>query len=260
MDSIVGVLQNQYLQRCRVNQRYSLRAYARSLDIPVSSLSEILKGKRPMTRKLRLKIGKALHMSDQQIEAFEAREHGNSSRADLANSEIDYQQIAIDSFTIISEWYHYGILQLLRTKNFNPDNRWMARRLGVTVPEIKLALERLLRVGILHKNEEGTLIDVTDGNTSHLKSDFTNEQLRGFQIQALHKAIHALQTVPITQRDNTSMTFSMSKKSIPFAKKEIAKFRRSLTRKLEKLDEPDEVYQLAISLTPLTNIEPEFTE
>lgn len=111
----------------------------------------------------------------------------------------------------------------------------------------------MIRIGILER-KNGNLLDVTHGNTSHLKTDFTNDQLRNFQIQALEKAIHSLKTIPIELRDNTSMTLAISKKSIPFAKDEIKKFRRKLTKKLERFDDPDEVYQLVISLSPLTNI------
>lgn len=242
---MVQHLQNIFIERCRNNEQYSLRAFARSLSIPVSSLSEILNEKRPITKKLSFKLGTALNMSNEHIEAFNAKEE---------KSEVDYKQLALDSFYVISEWYHYGILQLIKMESFQNDPAWIAKRLGVTSSNVELALDRLIRIGIIEVAEDGSLIDVTDGHTSHLKSDFTNAQLRDFQIKALEKAIHSLKTVPIELRDNTSMTFAMNKKAIPFAKEEIKKFRRKLTKKLEAFDGPDEVYQLAISLSPLTNI------
>lgn len=222
--------------------------------MPVSSLSEIINGKRPLTKKYRDKIGKALKMSEEQINAFNGKNHGNSLKDPQDQLTDDYRQLALDSFYIISEWFHYGILQLIKIKGFKNNSHWIAKRLGILPSQAEIAVERLLRIGILQE-VDGKLIDITGGNTSHLKSDFTNEQLRGFQVQALEKAIVALKTVPIAKRDNTSMTLAVSREAIPFAKEEIKKFRRKLTKKLESFGEPDEVYQLAISLTPLTNLE-----
>jgi uncharacterized protein (TIGR02147 family) len=248
---MVNHIQNVFLERCRSNEQYSLRAFARSLNVPVSSLSEIMNEKRPMTKRLRNKIGSALHMSDEQIQAFELKEKATSPQNSL---EADYRQLALDSFYIISEWYHYGILQLMRTKGFKHDPKWMAQRLGIHPQDVEVALERLKRIGVIQE-KAGKLIDITKGKTSHIRSDFTNEQLKSFQIKAMEKSIVAVKEVPIQFRDNTSMTMAISKKAMPFAKEEIKKFRRKLTKKLEEYDTPDEVYQLIISLTPLTNIE-----
>ena len=142
----------------------------------------------------------------------------------------------------------------INSKSFQNNNKWIARRLEITPLQAEQAIHRLIRIGILEESEDGVLTDVTEGNTSHLPNNFTSEQLRDFQIHTLEKAIKSLQTVPVYQRDNTSMTMAINKNAIPFAKQEITKFRRKLTKQLEAFDKPDEVYQLAISLTPLTVI------
>lgn len=255
MKDMVKHLHSMFLERCRNNERYSLRAFAKSLSIPPSSLSEIINGKRPLTPKLRDKIGRALDMSPEEIKAYSARPHGNSSGDFKESKETPYAQLALDSFYIISEWYHYGILQLLRTKGFKNNPQWIAKRLGINPIQAKLAVERLIRVGILEEGSKGQLKDITNGSTTHLINNFSNEELRSFQIKALEKAIGTMREVPVTLRDNTSMTMAVSKKALPFAKKEITKFRRELTKKLEAYAAPDEVYQLAISFTPLTKIE-----
>jgi uncharacterized protein (TIGR02147 family) len=250
---MVKHLQSLFMDRCRSNEQYSLRAFSRNLNIPASTLSEIMNERRPLTKALRNKLGVSLNMSQEQIEAFDAKEHGNSLKTSQEVLEDNYRQIALDSFYIISEWYHYGILQLIRTKGFKNDSTWISKRLGVNAEQISIALERLKRVGIIEE-KNGKLVDVTKGKTSHLKNDFTNEQLRDYQVKVLEKSIQALKTVPIAQRDNTSMILAIPKKAMPFAKEEIKRFRRQLTKKLEDYEEPDEVYQLAIALTPLTDL------
>jgi uncharacterized protein (TIGR02147 family) len=252
MNTMVKHIQNIFSERCRANEQYSLRAYARNLNVPVSSLSEIINGKRPLTKNICEKIGKALNMSPEQIEFFSTQK---SSLSNKSTTGFDYRQIALDSFYIISEWHHYGILQLMRTVDFVNDSEWIAKRLNIENAEVELAMIRLIRVGIVEVLEDGQLVDTTEGRSTHLKNDFTNEQLRNFQIKALENAIHSLRNTPIEYRDNTSMTLAISKKALPFAKEEIKKFRRQLTKKLEAFDEPDEVYQLAIAFIPLSNID-----
>lgn len=254
MNDIVRYLHNEFLERCRKNERYSLRAFAKSLGMPPSSVSEIINGKRQMTKKLRDKLGLALNLSPDEIIKFKAKNHGNSQEQTTESSEINYQQLALDSFYLISEWYHYGILQLIKTKGFKNDPKWLAKRLGINVMQVKLAIIRLKRLGIIEASKDGSLNDATHGSTSHIRDNFTSDELRSFQIKALEKAMQSLKSVPLKYRDNTTMTLAMSKEAIPFAKEEIKKFRRKLTKQLEAFAEPDEVYQMAISLTPLTEI------
>ncbi len=42
-----------------------------------------------------------------------------------------------------------AILALTRTADFHADSRWIARTLGVSVDEVNVALQRLLRLGLL---------------------------------------------------------------------------------------------------------------
>lgn len=248
MEKLVTHLENVFKERCETNEQYSLRAFAKNINIPPSTLSEILNRKRPLSKKLGLKIGKALKMSSDQVNAF---------IGDVEHSKDFYQQIALDSFYLISQWWHYGVLQLIKTTDFNADSVWIANRLGITTKQVKEALERLERVGILEFDENGNCIDVTNGVTSHLVDSFTNEQLKDFQVRANNKAIDSIKRDPIEFRDNTSMTMAINKKSLVLAKEEIKKFRRKLTKKLEKYAEPDEVYQLTIGLNPLTLLKQE---
>ena len=245
------------MERCRVNDRYSIRAFAKSLDLAPSTLSELLNGKRKLSKSLRDRIGKALDMDAEQLRAFKTKVHGNCNLLSQT-SEPSYETLALDSFYMVSQWYHYGILQLVKTKGFKNCPNWIAQRLAVTELEVKQAIARLKRIGILEE-EDGHLVDVTNGETTHLRENFTNGQLRDFQVRALQIAIDKLQSVPIEYRDNTSMTLAINKEAIPFAKKEIAKFRRKLTKQLEEFGEPDEVYQLAFAMSPLTEVTEEET-
>jgi uncharacterized protein (TIGR02147 family) len=75
------------------------------------------------------------------------------------------------------------------------------------------------------------------------------------QKQILTQALVALEEVPIEKRDQTSMTMAIDSSLIPEAKLRITRFRRELSSFLENGKKKDQVYQLALSLFPLTQIE-----
>ena len=56
-------LQNELINRCEKNPNYSLRAFAKSLDIGPSALSQIVRGKRKLTKKMTLRLADRLDIS-----------------------------------------------------------------------------------------------------------------------------------------------------------------------------------------------------
>ena len=49
--------------------------------------------------------------------------------------------------TPFSFFLHQAILELTQVKGFQIDSRWIARRPGISVDEVNVALQRLLRLG-----------------------------------------------------------------------------------------------------------------
>ena len=63
-------LQNEFIDRCKKNPRYSLRAFARSLEIDSSSLSRLLNGKRMVSKTMHLVLGEKLGLAPHIIKYF----------------------------------------------------------------------------------------------------------------------------------------------------------------------------------------------
>ena len=43
-----------------------------------------------------------------------------------------YEELNADAFNLVSDWYHYGILNLTEIKDFLPNSKEIAKRLGIT--------------------------------------------------------------------------------------------------------------------------------
>lgn len=242
-------LQRELVARCQKNPKYSLRAFAKALGIGSSALSDILNNRRNLTEQMKVRLGFALGLTMDQLQKF------NSVNGTIAD-HVEFQQIQLDTYAIISDWYHYAILELIRVKDFKADAKWIANALGITKSEVNFAVERLQRVGLLRVSDSGVWEDATvNGFATNINGQMTSSSAKKLQKQVLEKSIEALMQVPIEKRNHTSLTFAMNPKDLAWTAEEIKKFRRSIVLKLERNTQPTQVYQMSISLFPVTQIE-----
>jgi plasmid maintenance system antidote protein VapI len=237
-------LQQELMRRCAKNPKYSLRSFAKSLGLQPPTLSHILRGKRAISPTMQKKLAEALALGPEEIARFSMSETA---------SRVSLQQLTIDAFNVVSEWHHFAILELLKVRGFEARPRWVARALGITVSEVNVAIERLVRLELLKVTKKGDWI-ATSGGNSTIGNEFSTIALRKLQKQFLEKSIQALESVPIDQRDHSGMTFAVNLNDLPELKKRIKTFRRELCEYAERNPRPDEVYQLAVSFFPLSRI------
>lgn len=234
-------LQKQFADRCKKNPRYSLRAFAKNLDIDASSLSQILSGKRKLSKKAIQNICDKLSTSPKELQMFGLIKN--------SISDANYLQLDIDTFSVISEWYHYAILELTYVSSFKADPKWIAKKLSITVEETKSAIERLKRLGLLFEENESLVKSkklIT--NNGAVNTSGAHKEL---QKQVISKALRAVDECPASEKDITSMTMAIDTQNIDKARLLIKKFRRDMCELLEE-GEQVQVYNLGIQLYPIS--------
>ena len=240
-------LQAELIRRCQANPQYSLRSFAKALKVSSSALSAMINGKRTITERTKKAFGLILGLGLDEIHRFTRKNA----------KETNYNQVTIDSFALISDWYHYAILELLKIDSFESNPSWIAKRLGITKSEANIAIERLIRMELIEVDAQNNWKDTSGGSTTNIENGLTSVGSRKLQEQVLQKAITALQTVDISKRDNTSMTVAINTKDMLAAKEMIKEFRRNLTDFLERTgnETPNDVYHLGVAFYPITNNE-----
>jgi uncharacterized protein (TIGR02147 family) len=245
-------LESEYLSRKRRNSGYSLRAFAKFLDIPSGRLSQLLTAKRRFTPKLGLKLAGRLNFDPMQTEALleaiqSARSKGKG--VDPQKSKEAYRAIEMDSFRAIADPVHFSILSLLELTGFDGSVKAIASSLGMSTVEARIAADRLERMGFV-KKEKGKyrILAKESRTTSH---DVSSAALRQAHKKVLQDAADSLDEVAVELRDVTSMTMAIDPRKIPEAKARIREFRRSLSEFLES-DIRTEVYRINIQLMPVT--------
>jgi uncharacterized protein (TIGR02147 family) len=248
-----------FASRQKKNPKYSLRSFARDLDLAPSSLSELLKKRYQLSIKKSGPLCTRLNLSNLERQLFVEIVRLNRatktiqlkeilSRICHLKMEIAAFQLREEWLLIIREWYHIAIVELTRIDEFKNDDRWIARRLGIKPLQVKPAISRLIKVGML-KEEDGRLAAAAEFTTT--SQGIPSETIQYLHRQILSLAQRSIQSHPIEIRDNSFVMFATSKDQLENCRASLQNFRRDLMQKLENVPTKDAVYCLAMSLFPL---------
>ncbi len=239
------------------NPGFSLRAYAKKLELSPSALSEILNGKRKISEKMAVRIFQRMNLAPEAtqpvLNLFGNKKQDldfieNTTEETDTPANIDFLRLSSDQFNLIAEWQHFAILSLLETKNCKSDIAWIAKKLGISQIQAKGSIERLLRLGFIFKKNRKL---VTNKRALLSSDNIPNQAVRKSHYQDLTLAEKALDSTSVEERDFTAITIAANKKNLPKAKKMIRDFQDKLTLCLEQ-GEKDEVYKFTFYLYPLT--------
>jgi transcriptional regulator with XRE-family HTH domain len=228
--------------RSRRNPRYSLRAFAQAMGISHTVLSLFLTGKRPLSRKAAEKAADFLGLDPTDRARFIA------NRAGAALDETQYDILTHDSFEVLSDPQSLSILSLLEIPGERFEPTWIARRLGISQTQAKLAIERLQRLGLVTHRDDGTWKQ--SRRPIRVTKNLSTPATRRFHQELLTLATERLETTPVELRDYSSITFALDPALVPYALERIRDFRRALCEELESMGKPQEVYHLSVQLFP----------
>lgn len=239
-------LQEELVLRCNRNPAYSLRSFAKAIGVSPSFLSKILNGQRRITDEVFQKITTNLNLEPSVFETFRSDEDA------ISESDMKFRDLQLEYFKIISDWYHYALIELTNLDGFKNSPEWIASKLGITVNQAKAATDRLLNLELLEL-KDGKLRPTSGGNTT-TKNDFTDLAFKKMQDDLLKKAITSLWNEDLTQRDHTSISMAINPDDIPEVKKRLTKMRRELCKYLERPQKkkPTQVYNLSLSFFALS--------
>ncbi|HEY8270454.1 MAG TPA: TIGR02147 family protein [Pseudobdellovibrionaceae bacterium] len=240
-------LEQELARRNSANPNYSLRAFARDLSVDSSFLSKLLNGKRSMTVRTIMSLAPHLALSQDQAKAFSQRATSRRRRYSLSELEVPvFQEIENQRFIQMMEWYHAALLELVSVSGFEANGAWIGERLQITAEQSQQALEDLISAGVLSQGEDG----VWKSEIAH----HTVSAKKFPRVQLLKKQIYeqALAALPHYEGTHGAITVAISEKRYEEAVERIARFRRELSQFLSEPDEKDRVYQILISLFPIS--------
>lgn len=235
------ILQQEHQKLLQKNPAYSLRAFAKRLGMSPGALSDVIRGKRQVSPAKLAHILSKLHIDQNIVDQIlvEASSGRNVGRVLLPT------HIA----NLVSRWIYFAILSVYECSRPPNSVEEMAARLGIDLSEAQQAVDMLLEAGLLKMSAEGqprpTGISWRSEDGTIPKSFLLASHQDGLKL-----AEKALQKIPASERDFTSITVSAKKENLEKARKEIRKFNDRMA-KLLSVEKTDSVFRLNISLFPV---------
>jgi uncharacterized protein (TIGR02147 family) len=236
----------------RRNPRFSLRSFAKQLGVDHSTLSQVLRGRRRLSARALEAVGKRMGLSEEAIRAYaqSSRKKTSSKRLpeDLKSFHVD-----IDTFQLLSIWHHSAILELIHMQGFKTDSRWIANTLGIAVEDVNIALQRLLRLGLLEMPGRDRWLDKSGDAEFH--SAAVTETASNQMTREIHElAVETIERIPSLHRVHRQMVVALDSKKLPQLKMLADEFMKELRTLVSESDAKDDVYQLEISFFPVTTL------
>ncbi len=152
-------LRQEYARRRAANARYSLRAMAKLLGADHASLSQIMRGKRPVPVERIGPWARKLKLSSEEVAVYSAVARVVDAQVQAAQEALRHWSTEV--LSLLSMPVHQEILRLSRTATFKSESRWIAAQTGSNVDDVNIALSRMLRLGLLEADAKGIWRDRT---------------------------------------------------------------------------------------------------
>lgn len=230
------LLRAEFARRCARNGRYSIRSYARDLGIAASTLTEVMSGRYGLSRAKALKVGERLRLDpeacDHFADLFESKFHRNETRRKAAVLRVAQKSrpettMSLDTFQVIAEWYHFALLEVVALLP-EATPRQLGRRLGLRANVTEDAIERLIRVGLLKRENDG-LVPCDDFTV--VGNETPSAALVKYHQGLLSKALVALETQPVERRNFSNTIFTMDRSRLDEAKRDLKRMRLEFAEK-----------------------------
>lgn len=262
-DNYRSYLRDLYAHYKRTKPHFSYRYFSRKAGFRSPNfLKLVIEGKRNLSPESVEKVAKALKLGRKEAEFFRVLVCLNQARTvgekkAYAEQLMQFRPFRYihplrqDQFRYYAEWYNVAIRELVLLPGFSEDPAWIARHLlpPVSPPQAKRAVERLLQLGLLKRDESGRLVQ-TDAFLS-TGDEVTSTSVADYHRTMIQKGAEALDRFSGPARDVSSVTMALSESSFREIKALIQRFRKELLAIADQDRDPEGVYQVNFQLFPL---------
>jgi uncharacterized protein (TIGR02147 family) len=234
-------------KRQQENPMYSLRAFARDLEVSRSALHSALQLKSDLSKANISNVAKKLGLSKK----FYQQMLNSAGHSSDDSSTPKHEKLAEKDFECLANWYTWGLLSLVKLPDCQDSAVWVAKRFAISEPQAQEAIDTLKKLGFIQTSKGNKLVKTTlDLDTG----DFTyNKILTDSKISDLKKAAEVLKETPSNKRSHVSVTLVADPALAPVINKMNRAYLHKISKLLSTCDQK-EVYNLTMMFYPLTCI------
>lgn len=255
-------LRDFYEGRKESNPIWSYRFMSGRLEVDSGQLVRILQGKlhlppRAMGATIRLcgLEGRDAAYFEELVRYGKAKSRDESSRSLerlIALRGVDSAPLSQDQADYYRSWHHTVVRSLLGMAPFRGDWKTLASLCTpeVTAQQAQESVELLERLGIVQRDEQGTL-RLAERHVSP-GAGVPPQIVRQFQKDTIDLAKTALDNVPRQEREISTITMALSEADIELVQGWIRDLRRRIQTLADSTRDPDRVFHLNVQLFPVT--------
>ena len=255
-------LRERLIQKQKKNPQFSMRSFAKQLGIQPAFLSYVLNGKRDLSEEMTAQFIDRLGLTTDEGKRLELLVRYEKAQSptqkkrlleqlnELSPNQSPLRNLSVDHFVMVSEWYHFAILLLVRLESFDWSVSNVAKTLNLTSLEVEQALERMMALELIEW-QKGMRPTRTETRLM-VESSTSNAALKKYHTQLFEKATQGLEAFTPQERITSTQNIVLSEKQLPAANTLIQEcFRKLIDLSATRL--PDaEVYHVGIHAFPLT--------
>lgn len=232
------MLKREFSQRSLERRQYTLKDFAQDLGLSAPRLSNILNGKRGLSRSAAHQIAERLGFDESKAQYFCDLVDASFARSSvkrvealgrIAQAEQSYHELPANQYDILAEWFPLAIVELTKLDHFVSDHYWIAGRLGISPRQCRLAIQRLLEIKALRYDQKNCLVASTDFSIPG--GSRSNPILQQFQLKIIEKSREHLLEDSAEERDFSTMYMAVDESKIEEFRKTLKAFRRQLDQK-----------------------------
>lgn len=242
-----------FLRRSRENQRYSLRAFARDLEMEPAQLSRVFQGKQKISSGKARNIADRIFDTEAEKEEFVLLVEAATTKGEKARSRAldklkriteTRPNLSLQALEFLPSWFHIAMMDVLSLGVFGPkQHRELAKMLGISLIEAKIALEALVKAGLV--KAQGKRLVKTESRL-HTGSGIPSAAIRALHKQFIQKAYEAVEAQSVEQRHFTAKTVSISRADLPKIRALIEDLNRKVSELAAGSRAKDDLYQLNV--------------
>jgi uncharacterized protein (TIGR02147 family) len=257
-------LRDYYVGMKEKGRGFSFRTFSRRAGLgSPNHLKRVMEGERNLTADMAQRFAEALSLEGEAADYFVELVRFCQAKTSLERARAYARLITFSTYRKTRKldlahaeyhatWYIPAVRELAARKDWKPDPQWIALRLWPQIKpaEAKLALDTLLKLGLLRRHEDGSVTQAEPLIT-------TGPEVRAVQIANYHRvmmerAAASIDLVAPDERDISAVTLLVGRTGVKRIKERIRRFRRELLELALCEVDATQVVQLNLQLFPLS--------
>lgn len=266
-DDFREYLKDSYESAKSQDAKYSFRFFSRIVGSKSPSFfKHVIEGQRNLTSEHVDNLIRGLKMNEE--EGFFFRNLVNLNQSKTVEEKQKYiskilqskayrklHPLSLAQYEFFTRWYCVPIREMVALPGFREDPKWIAKHLNfpVSEPQIETAINEMIQLGLLSRNERGHLVQTQAHVTT--EDRIISSSLAKSHQELIKKGSESIDRIPREDREILGITFAFPQSSMEKVKEKILNFRREIVELLSAEPNADAIYQFHLLLFPLAQLD-----